>query len=73
MERGITPFVMSKKAWMFSKTANGAKTSAVLYPIVETAKVNGLKPYNYITYLLEKFSQPEQDIERLMPWNVNLG
>jgi hypothetical protein len=34
-------------------TANGAKASAVLYPIVETAKINGLMPYNYITYLLE--------------------
>jgi hypothetical protein len=34
---------------------------------------NGLTPYNYITYLLEQFSQPEQDLERLLPWNVNLG
>jgi transposase len=66
-------FVMGRKAWMFSQTANGAKASAVLYSIVETAKANGLTPYNYITYLLEQFSQPEQDLERLMPWNVNLG
>jgi transposase len=72
-ERAIKPFVMGRKAWMFSQTANGAKASAVLYSIVETAKANGLTPYNYITYLLEQFSQPEQDLERLMPWNVNLG
>jgi len=72
-ERGIKPFVMGRKAWMFSQTANGAKASAVLYSIVEMAKANGLTPYNYITYLLEQFSQPEQDLERLLPWNVNLG
>ena len=51
----------------------GAKASAVLYSVVETAKANGLTPYNYITYLLEQFSQSEQDVERLLPWNVNLG
>jgi hypothetical protein len=72
-ERGIKPFVIVRNAWIFSQTANGAKASAVLYSIVETAKANGLKPYNYIIYLLGQFSQPEQDLERLMPWNVNLG
>jgi hypothetical protein len=30
-------------------------------------------PYNFITYLLEQFSQPDQDIERLLPWNANSG
>jgi transposase len=64
---------MGRKAWTLSQTANGAKDSAVLYSIVETAKANGLTPYNYITHLLEKFSQPEPDIEQLLPWNVNLG
>ncbi|WP_415228000.1 transposase domain-containing protein [Psychromonas sp.] len=58
---------------MFSQTANGAKASAVLYSIVETAKANGLSPYNYITVLLEQFSHPEQDLERLLLWHVNLG
>jgi transposase len=71
-ERGIKPFVLGRRAWMFTQTANGAKASAVLYSIVETAKANGLTPYNYITYLLEQFSQPEQDLERLLTWNVNL-
>ena len=58
---------------MFLQTANGAKANAVLYSIVETAKANGLKPYNYIAYLFEQFSQPEQDVEQLLPWNINLG
>jgi transposase len=33
-ERWIKPFVMGRKALMFSQTANGAKASAVLYSIV---------------------------------------
>ena len=57
---------------MFSQTAKGAQSSAVLYSIVESAKANGLTPYDYITHLLEQLSQPEPDIEQLLPWNVNL-
>ena len=72
-ERAIKPFVVGRKAWMFSQTAKGAQSSAVLYSIVESAKANGLTPYDYITHLLEQFSQPEPDIEQLLPWNVNLG
>jgi len=72
-ERAIKPFVVGRKAWMFSQTAKGAQSSAVLYSIVESAKANGLTPYDYITHLLEQFSQPGPDIEQLLPWNVNLG
>lgn len=72
-ERAIKSFVMGRKAWLFSQTANGAQASAVLYSIVESAKANGLTPYNYINHLLAQFSQPEPDIEQLLPWNVDLS
>jgi len=41
-ERAIKPFVIGRKNWMFSNTAKGAEASAVLYSLIETAKVNGL-------------------------------
>lgn len=71
-ERAIKSFVMGRRAWLFSQTANGAQSSAVLYSIVESAKANGLTPYDYISHLLEQLSQPEPDVEQLLPWNVNL-
>jgi transposase len=58
---------------MFSQIANGAKSSAMLYSIVETAKANGLSLYDFIIYLIKQFIQTEQNFELLMPWNVNLG
>jgi hypothetical protein len=61
-----------RKVWLFSQTAKGAKASAILYSIVESAKANGLVPYDYITYLLEAFTHPEPNIEQLLPWNVKL-
>ena len=71
-ERAVKPFVIGRKNWLFSNTANGAKASAMLYSIVETAKANGLIPFNYITYCLEQLCKPNADVEQLLPWNVNL-
>ena len=67
-ERAIKPFVIGRKNWLFSQTAKGAKASATLYSIIETAKANGIVPFDYIMYLLEKLSQPEPNINQLMPW-----
>jgi transposase len=44
-ERSIKPFVIGRKNWLFCNTPAGAKSSAVIYSIVETAKENGLIPY----------------------------
>jgi transposase len=72
-ERAVKPFVIGRKNWMFSNTATGAKGSAVLYSLVETAKANGLIPFDYIRYLLDGLSRKPDDIEHLMPWNVDLS
>ena len=69
-ERAIKPFVIGRKAWLFSQTANGANASAVLYSIIETAKANDLVPFDYLMYLLTTLSEPNLDIEQLLPWNV---
>ena len=43
-----------RKGWLFSNTPKGAKSSAIIYSIIETAKENKLKPYDYMNYLLEQ-------------------
>ena len=72
-ERAVKPFVIGRKNWLFSNTANGAKASAMLYSIIETAKANGLIPFDYITHCLEQFSRDPSDIDSLLPWNVKLN
>jgi len=49
-----------RKAWLFANTPGGAKASAILYSIVETAKENGLNPYEYLTYIFK--NAPNWDI-----------
>ena len=51
-ERSVRPFAIGRKNWLFSNTPLGAKISAVIYSLVETAKTNGLNPAIYLEYLL---------------------
>ncbi len=68
-ERAVKPFVIGRKNWLFSQTANGAHASATLYSIVETAKVNGLIPFDYISACLDELCKSKPDINSLLPWN----
>lgn len=69
-ERAIKPFVIGRKNWLFSQTGNGANASAALYSIIETAKANGLVPFDYVMTCLDELCQPEPNIESLLPWNI---
>lgn len=51
-ERSIKSAVIGRKAWLFSNTLKGARVSAMIYSMVETAIANGLNPY-YLRYLFE--------------------
>jgi hypothetical protein len=72
-ERSVKPFVMGRKAWLFSNTPNGAYASSILYSIIETAKENGLHPYLYIKYLLEVLPNAKaKDVNDFLPWSQKL-
>ena len=72
-ERAIKPFVIGRKNWLFSQTKNGANASAVHYSIIETAKANGLTPFDYVMTCLNELCKPKPDIERLLPWNKGVA
>jgi transposase len=58
---------------MFCDTVNGAHASARLYSIIETAKANGLEPYQYLRHLFTELSKAscEADVEKLLPWRID--
>lgn len=41
-ERAVKPFVIGRKNWLFSNTANGERASAMRYSMIETVKANVL-------------------------------
>jgi len=72
-ENAIRPFVVGRKNWLFNGSPNGARASSALYSLVETAKANGLKPYEYLRYLFENlpFAESEQDYKNLLPHKID--
>ncbi len=72
-ERSIRPFVILRKNCLFANTENGAESSALLMSIVQTAKMNGLKPDEYIKYVLESIDNVKtSEIDSLLPFNKKL-
>lgn len=75
-ERSIKPFVIGRKNFLFANTPRGARASATIYSVVETAKENGLNPFAYLKYLFEKL--PNIDIhdktvlDEFLPWSSTL-
>ncbi len=73
-ERHIRPFATARKVWLFCNTIDGAKATAILYTLVETAKANGIDPYYYLKYLLDSMPAHMDDHDRsfladMMPWS----
>lgn len=76
-ERAIRPFVIGKKNWVMCDTINGAKDSAIVYSLTETAKANHLIPYEYLKHLLTEIPKHMADtdaafLEELLPWSKTL-
>ncbi len=69
-ENAIRPFVIGRKNWLFSTSQSGARASANLYSLIETAKANGLEPYAYLKKVFTLLPQAEtlEDIDILLPW-----
>jgi transposase len=73
VENAIRPFAIGRKNWMFSASVDGAKASANLYSLIETAKANGLEPYAYLKHVFTELPKAGnyEDVDRLLPENVN--
>ncbi len=76
-EQSIRGFCIGKKNWVMIDTVAGAKSSAIIYSIAETAKANNLKPYDYFEYLLTEIPKHLDGTDRgflddLLPWSPSL-
>lgn len=76
-ERAIRPFTIGRANWHIIDTEYGAQASAVVYSLVETAKANNLKIYEYLKYLLIEVPKhmegtSQSFLDDLMPWSDKL-
>ena len=71
-ENAIRPFAVGRRNWLFADTPRGARASATAYSLIETAKANGLEPYEYLRHVLQHIAAADtvEKFEALLPWNV---
>ena len=76
-ESALRNFCMHKHTWRLIDTINGAKASALVYSIVETAKENGVNPFRYLEFLLTEMMEHEEDtdygfLDDLLRWSESI-
>ena len=61
-----------RKAWLFSDTQAGARASALIYSLIETAKANNVEPYLWLRHVLRALptATTVEHVEALLPWNL---
>lgn len=74
-ERGIKPFVMGRKNWLFADSVAGANASATIYSLIETCKANQISSYDYLTHIFTQLPTCEtlEDYEALLPFNIDVA
>ncbi len=74
-ERAIKPFIIGRKNWLFSNTPNGARSSAILYSIVQTCLLNKINPYKYLAYVLDYLANhniSQIKLNDILPYSKNI-
>lgn len=77
-EGALRSFCLHKHTWKLIDTIDGAKSSVIIYSIVETAKANRLNPFRYLEYLLDTLKDYQDNTDRsfiddLLLWSPELS
>ena len=71
-ERCAKSYATGRKNFLFHDSVNGARSSAVIYSLVETAKANHLNVFQYLYTLLlymPDYKNEPAGVEAMMPWS----
>jgi len=69
-ERAIRPIAIGRKNWLFAGSQAGGERAAVIYSVIETAKMNGIEPQAYIADVIARIGNYILDVER---WRARVG
>ena len=71
-ERCAKSYATGRKNVLFHDTVKGARTSAIIYSLVENAKANHLNVFQYLYTLLlymPDYKEEPAGVEAMMPWS----
>ncbi len=70
VERAIRPVALGRKNHLFAGSDGGGERWAIVCSLIETAKLNGVEPYAYLTDVLQRMvdGHPVNRLDELLPW-----
>lgn len=70
-ERALRTVALGRKNYLFAGADSGGERAAAIYSLIGTAKLNGLDPQAYLSYVLGRIADhPVNQIDQLLPWNI---
>jgi len=72
-ERALRSVAIGRKNWLFAGSDNGGNTAAIIYTLIETAKLNNINPLQYLRKVFSVIQDYKiNQLDDLLPWNIKL-
>ncbi len=69
-ERALRGIALGRKAWLFAGSDRGGERAAVMFTLIQTAKLNGVDPQAWLADMLARINDHNvQRLDQLLPWN----
>ncbi|WP_158011083.1 IS66 family transposase [Tardibacter chloracetimidivorans] len=69
-ERALRCVPLGRKAWLFCGSDKGGERAAVLYTLIQTARLNDVDPQAWLADVLARIADyPASRLGELLPWN----
>jgi transposase len=73
-ERALRGLALGRKSWLFAGSERGAERAALMYTLIQTAKLNGVDPQAWLADVLARIAEITQtSLPDLLPWKWNCG
>ena len=68
-ERAIRPLALGRKNYLFAGSDTGGRRAAIMYTLIETAKLNGVDPEAWLADVIARIADhPINRVDELLPW-----
>lgn len=69
-ERALRGIALGRKAWLFAGSTRGGERAAIMYTLIQTAKLNDVDPQAWLADVLARIAGTSQlSLDELLPWN----
>ena len=69
-ERALRGLALGRKSWLFAGSERGAERAALMYTLIQTAKLNDVDPQAWLADVLARIAdQAMSKLDELLPWN----